>query len=123
VRAIYLDPSILVCGFDVSLRTSDEWRHVASQLDGWTAVCHEEVVVHSSARIGVAGCDEVTDETVAGLVCAADAALYRAKREGGEGVALASEGAGLNGAHDHRAQLGVSDRAGGIGVSRSPLAE
>jgi diguanylate cyclase (GGDEF)-like protein len=67
-------------------------------------VAHEQVLVRTSASIGVAGCDEVIEETVSGLVCAADAALYRAKRAGGDRVALASEGAGLDGAHDGRAQ-------------------
>jgi hypothetical protein len=51
----------------------------------------------------VVGCDRVTDETMAGLVHAADAALYRAKRAGGDRVALASESGGLDGARDGRA--------------------
>jgi len=78
---------------------AERLRAAVAELGVW----HEQVLVHTSASIGVAGCDRVTDETMAGLVHAADAALYRAKRTGGDRVALASEGSGLDEARDGRA--------------------
>ena len=78
---------------------AERLRAAVAELCVW----HEQVLVHTSASIGVAGCDRVTDETMAGLVHAADAALYRAKRTGGDRVALASEGSGLDEARDGRA--------------------
>ena len=45
-----------------------------------------DACVGTAASIGVVGCTEVTDETIAGLVQVADAALYRAKRRGGDRV-------------------------------------
>ena len=57
---------------------AERLRAAIAELGVW----HEQVLVHTSASIGVVGCDRVTDETMAGLVHAADAALYRAKRAG-----------------------------------------
>lgn len=74
---------------------AERLRMAVAELGVW----HEQVLVHTSASIGVVGCDVVTDETVAGLVCAADAALYRAKRAGGDRVALASERAVVSTEH------------------------
>jgi diguanylate cyclase (GGDEF)-like protein len=78
---------------------AERLRAAIAELGVW----REQVLVHTSASIGVVGCDRVTDETMAGLVHAADAALYRAKRAGGDRVALASESGGLDGARDGRA--------------------
>ena len=50
------------------------------------AVAHGNASVRTSASIGVAGCAEATDETIAGLVQVADVALYCAKRQGGDRV-------------------------------------
>ena len=56
------------------------------------AVWHDGELVRTSASIGVAGCDEVSNETVARLVQIADAGLYGAKRRGGDRVVVEAVG-------------------------------